>query len=120
MRREVRDDIADLIKPNELEEALAMARASCHHQVLHPLPGRHAQTETHAEYSSESSIAFALQDAHRAEQRSSRSAHANAGHGYEEVKVTFEKTFTSKDSRGGKGIPLVCIGTSEHAVYVMR
>lgn len=39
--------------------------------------------------------------------------------GYEVVKVTFEKPFTSKDSRGKGKIPLVCLGTSEHAVYVM-
>jgi hypothetical protein len=40
--------------------------------------------------------------------------------GYEDVKVKFEQPFTSKDSRGGKGIPLVCLGTTEHAVYAMR
>lgn len=36
LRKNVREDLSDLVKPNELEEALAMARASAPKEVLNP------------------------------------------------------------------------------------
>jgi hypothetical protein len=50
----VREDYSDLVKPNELEEALAMARASAPREVCEPLSiARHDLAEkfnTHSRF----------------------------------------------------------------------
>jgi hypothetical protein len=42
------------------------------------------------------------------------------GDGAEDIQVVFEEPFTSRGGRKGVGIPLVCIGSGEHTVYVLQ
>jgi len=38
----------------------------------------------------------------------------------EEIQVMFEEPFTSRGGRKGVAIPLVCMGSGEHTVYVLQ
>jgi len=91
-RREgMKDDIAELVQPTELEQALAVARAA-------------VSNHEHRNGSDGGSRSRGLDYMER-----------------EDVQVIFEEPFKSKNSRkSSSGIPLTCLGTGEHAVYVLR
>eukprot|EP00291_Cryptomonas_curvata_P008132 CAMPEP_0172187852 /NCGR_PEP_ID=MMETSP1050-20130122/21580_1 /TAXON_ID=233186 /ORGANISM="Cryptomonas curvata, Strain CCAP979/52" /LENGTH=241 /DNA_ID=CAMNT_0012862245 /DNA_START=201 /DNA_END=922 /DNA_ORIENTATION=+ len=78
--------IQELGRMNELEQALAAARAYCQHEGSRTAASRESSSDRFGE----------------------------------EVHVVFEEPFTARSGRHGGGIPLVCLGSGEHAVYVMR
>lgn len=91
-RQSAQDDqhsVSHLLKPTELEQALAAARA------------QHGKNKGN--------------DA--CDGASSRRTHEDQT---EEIHVVFEEPFTSRGGRKGGGISLVCMGSSEHTVYVLQ
>ncbi|EKX33809.1 hypothetical protein GUITHDRAFT_119980 [Guillardia theta CCMP2712] len=90
-----KDAVSSLFQPTELEQALAVARASCQQNN-----GSHSRHNGNCNGHSR----------HRDPERNS----------LENVEVTFEEPFVQRGGRKGGSMPLVCLGSGEHVVYVLQ
>jgi hypothetical protein len=87
---------ACVMMPTELEQALAAARAQ-HGKNKNSTNGNSFDRDGHGSGS-----------------------RRDADNQAEDIHVVFEEPFTSRGGRKGGGMPLVCMGSGEHTVYVLQ